>query len=53
MLRFAAASDASSTVLSRLQQEIYDLCGFRPGYAEFLEEIAKWKEEPETSLVLE
>jgi putative transposase len=32
-----------------LQQEIFDLCGFRPGYAELCEEMARWKEEPETS----
>jgi hypothetical protein len=32
-----------------LQQEIYDLCGFRPGYGELCEEMARWKKEPETS----
>ena len=32
-----------------LQQEIFDLCGFGPGYAELSEEMASWKEEPETS----
>ena len=32
-----------------LQQEIYDLCGFRPGFDELCEEMARWKKEPETS----
>jgi putative transposase len=32
-----------------LQQEIYDVCGFRPGYGELCEEMARWKIEPETS----
>ena len=32
-----------------LQQEIYALCGFRPGYGELCEEMARWKKEPETS----
>jgi putative transposase len=31
------------------EQEIFDLCGFRPGYAELSEEMASWKEERETS----
>jgi transposase len=31
------------------EQEILDLCGFRPGYADLSEEMARWKEEPETS----
>ena len=31
------------------EQEIFDLCGFRPGYAGLSEEMASWKEEPETS----
>jgi putative transposase len=26
-----------------LQQEIYDLCGFRPGFDELCEEMARWK----------
>jgi putative transposase len=31
------------------EQEIYDLCGFRPGYDELCNEMASWKKEPETS----
>jgi putative transposase len=31
------------------EQEIFGLCGFRPGYAELSEEMARWKEELETS----
>ena len=26
-----------------LQQEIYALCGFRPGFSELCEEMARWK----------
>jgi putative transposase len=32
-----------------LQQEIYALCSFRPGYSELCEEMARWKKEPVTS----
>jgi transposase len=31
------------------EQEIFDLCGFRPGYADLSEEMARWKEESQTS----
>jgi putative transposase len=31
------------------EQEIFDLCGFRPGYAVLSEEMARWKEESQTS----
>jgi putative transposase len=31
------------------EKEIFDLCGFRPGYADLSEQMASWKEEPETS----
>jgi putative transposase len=31
------------------EQEIYALCGFRPGYSELCEEMSRWKKEPETS----
>jgi putative transposase len=31
------------------EQEIYALCGFRPGFSELSEEMARWKKEPDTS----
>jgi putative transposase len=38
---------------SRVAAEIYELCGFRPVYAELCEEMARWKEEPETSWLMD
>ena len=30
------------------EQEIFDLCGFHPGFAELSKEMTRWKKEPET-----
>ena len=35
------------------EQELYELCGFRPGYADLCKEMVRWKEEPETSWLKE
>ena len=51
MLRFAGARRFVFNRALALEQEIYTLCGFRPGYAELCEEMARSKEEPKTSLV--
>ena len=49
MLGFAGSCRFVFNRALALQQEIYDLCGFRPGYAELCEEMARWKKEPEMS----
>ena len=43
MLRFAGAWGLVFNRALALQQEIYEWCGFRPGYAELCEEMARWK----------
>jgi putative transposase len=53
MLQFAGACRFVFNRALALQQEIYDLCGFRPGYAELSEEMARWKKEPETSWLMD
>ena len=50
--RMLRSADACRFVLNRalrFEQEIDDLCGFHPGYAELSEQMARWKDEPETS----
>ena len=49
MLRFAGACRFVLNRALRFEQEIDDLSGFCPGYAELSEQMARWKEEPETS----
>ena len=49
MRRFAGSCRFVFNRALRFEQEIFDLCGFRPGYAELSEEMASWKEERETS----
>jgi putative transposase len=53
MLRFAGACRFVFNRALALQQEIYEWCGFRPGYAELCEEMARWNEEPETSWLVD
>jgi putative transposase len=53
MLRFAGACRLVFNRALALQQEIDELCGFRPGYAELCEEMARWREEGETSWLMD
>ena len=53
MLRFAGAWRLVFNRALALPQEIYELCGFRAGYAELCEEMARWKEEAETSWLMD
>jgi putative transposase len=48
MRRFAGSCRFVFNRALRFEQEIFDLCGFRPGYAELSEEMTRWKKEPET-----
>ena len=48
MRRFAGSCRFVFNRALRFEQEIFDLCGFLPGYAELSEEMTRWKEEPET-----
>jgi transposase len=48
MRRFAGSCRFVFNRALALQQELSDLCGFRPGYADLCKEMARWKKEPET-----
>jgi putative transposase len=48
MRRFAGSCRFVFNRALALQQELYALCGFRPGYADLCKEMARWKKEPET-----
>jgi putative transposase len=48
MRRFAGSCRLVFNRALALQQELDDLCGFRPGYADLCKEMARWKKEPET-----
>jgi putative transposase len=49
MRRFAGSCRFVFNRALAFEQEIYALCGFRPGYGELCAEMARWKKEPETS----
>ena len=51
MRRFAGSCRFVFNRALRFEQEIFHLCGFRPGYADLSKEMARWKEEPETFLL--
>jgi putative transposase len=48
MRRFAGSCRFVFNRALAFEQEIFDLCGFRPGYADLCKEMARWKKEPET-----
>ena len=51
MRRFAGSCRFVFHRALAFEQKIFDLCGFRPGYADLSKEMARWKEEPETFLL--
>ena len=48
MRRFAGSCRFVFNRALAFEQELDDLCGFRPGYADLCKEMARWKKEPET-----
>lgn len=53
MLRFAGACRFLFNLALAFEQQIDELCGFLAGYAELSEEMARSKEEPETSRLID